>query len=78
MRLLAKTFDRIDISSIALSALSAKGCAQAHSMPKIHMYRSSDERKYHSACTDGSSLAIEPVHLECSMCPYHLNAVTFL
>ena len=46
---LAKRRDRSDISSIALSALSAKGCAQAHSMPKIHIYLSRDERKYHSA-----------------------------
>jgi len=48
MRLLAIMRDRIDISSMALSALSAKGCAHAHSMPKIHIYLSSDERKYHS------------------------------
>lgn len=36
-------------ASMRCNISSAQGCAQPHSMPKIQMYRSREDRKYHSA-----------------------------
>lgn len=36
-------------ASIRCTISSAQGCAQPHSMPNIQMYRSREDRKYHSA-----------------------------